>query len=576
MRTVGAPSHFIPTATELFRGCVLAIEYSSIAQDIGDESDLLRTGLEIQKYRLMSWAQRVGLFHDFGGSHTLDWECAYLILKQLWTFLTSADSVQNVFGLTVIEEDAAASAEEQLLGIQKNGVASIISRLMPDYNEAILRIAQEYESPIQRFRWVESTTENKDKLKAFLNGTSILIEELRCLLDSFERAREKEKYLRFLRDVVSLTTTTAEAGQIRELFEAGRHQRKDEQSIGAAAYVKQVRLYLGAAKREDEITPGMASGITGLVIPRPILLVNSLRPWDKGGFRASGREFAMYDGQQVLIQWKLVESAQWEGMKRLAYLLKSLSHDSSFQSLPYLGYYTPESAGRHFGILYSMPGAGTNWDFRSLQDLISSQPYAPLERRVKIMQALAETVLNLHTAGWVHKSIRPENVIFLAPQGSDGNVFLRSRPYVIGYEHGQLDTVESASTGLEANLYRHPQARGTDGEPFQRRFDMYALGCVLVELATWRPLVDVFASYAADGLKERIRSSRETNEAIELPSLEDLFGNEDAKNMLAHQAGQAVLEIIRTSYSVEQAKEGFEWALEDEADVVEMSAHPRL
>lgn len=79
---------------------------------------------------------------------------------------------------------------------------------------------------------------------------------------------------------------------------------------------------------------------------------------------------------------------------------------------------------------------------------------------------MTEVVLQLHTAGWLHKSLLCENIVFLAPQDSTPSDFLYCAPYLIGYGYARLDTARGAiftqlpDIELVADLYRHPQARG--------------------------------------------------------------------------------------------------------------------
>lgn len=61
MEIAAAALQFTTIAAQSFRGCLLAIDLFSTAQHIGTDGDLFRTGLECEKYRLISWADRVGL-----------------------------------------------------------------------------------------------------------------------------------------------------------------------------------------------------------------------------------------------------------------------------------------------------------------------------------------------------------------------------------------------------------------------------------------------------------------------------------------------------------------------------------
>lgn len=256
--------------------------------------------------------------------------------------------------------------------------------------------------------------------------------------------------------------------------------------------------------------------------------------------------------------------------------------DESFRSLPCLGYYPLESQGRH-GIVYSMPDDKTDWAFKSLKDLISTQANVSLNRRLEIARGLSDTVLQLHTAGWLHKSLRSENIIFLAPRGSDDKTFLNSEAYVFGYEYARTDTEDAANaftqlpdTGLEAELYRHPKARGLNRETFQKRFDLYALACIIVELIVWQPVVDIFSSYVNPELESTMRIAQEQNGVMELPSLKDLFEKEDIMELFEYQAGRKVLEVIKTCYEAKEAKVGEDGLLMDQISIVERLAWCRV
>ena len=222
-------------------------------------------------------------------------------------------------------------------------------------------------------------------------------------------------------------------------------------------------------------------------------------------------------------------------MRCLTVFLMSLS-DKSFRSLLCMGYYPLQSHDRH-SIVYSMPTPDPSdpfsdpddipdWDLRTLHSLLLDHPHLSLSRRLTLAHSLATTLLQLHTAGWLHKNLSSSTLIFLAPRGSSPSYFLQTDPYVIGYEYGRSDTRDAAKafthqpdTELEAELYRHPKARGEGRETYQKRFDLYTLAYIIVELVMWRSLVEVFEEYLTQGLREAIRDAQARSEVVELPAL---------------------------------------------------------
>ena len=105
----------------------------------------------------------------------------------------------------------------------------------------------------------------------------------------------------------------------------------------------------------------------------------------------------------------------------------------------------------------------------------------------------AETVLQLHTAGWLRKGIQADNILVFksGTEQWDSSDDLSST-YLGGYEYARadnpLETTEAPSSKLNTDLYRHPRSLGPGRASFNKNFDIYSLGCVLLEVASWLPL----------------------------------------------------------------------------------------
>jgi hypothetical protein len=263
MEIAAAALQFTSTAFQAFRGCILAIEFFETAQHMGADGDLFRAGLEFEKYRLMAWADRVGLLVA-KEQQTLNWQLAGIILQQLESFLTSANKLKAEYALDITEEEIQAAEAALASETPRQGISRLIAHLKPDLRTIAGKIIQEHNSAIKRIRWA---ARDRAKLKAYLGEISSLVYKLEFLLDSSERQQGIDDYDRLLRGVISLAITTAEAGQIKDFLDGGQYQRKAERSINAAAYSKQVRLVLGADQRHDEVGPKNASETVGLKMP---------------------------------------------------------------------------------------------------------------------------------------------------------------------------------------------------------------------------------------------------------------------------------------------------------------------
>lgn len=432
---------FISFAFQSFQGCVQAFEFFETTKNIGSDGDLLRTGLEIQKYRLMKWPERSGLGKT--ERPAVNWQFARLVLDQLLVMLTSADKLKTSYSLDVSEETLETAEKLRNAGTPKQGIARLIDRLRPTIQTAAGKIIQESNSTVKRLRWA---TRDRVKLKQYLGEIKNLVDNLDMLLDQGERESEKDMN-KLLRALVSFIPSATEAEQIEELVGMGKHRRHaSEEAIKAAAYVKQVRLVVGADKRDDEETLSSRSALSFMPKLRK-LKRRYVRPRAGGELRETGIELALYQEEPVVVQWKIAEGSEWtrfeQQMKSLTVLLMSLV-DESFHSLPCLGLVSVQDKGR-YGIVFALPTRSVDLQLTGLDELVETTPRASLGRRLEISRNIAETVLQLHTAGTMHKSLRPANVVFLAKQGANPEEILQSTPYIVGYDYARPDTQHAAS-----------------------------------------------------------------------------------------------------------------------------------
>ncbi|KAI1459336.1 prion-inhibition and propagation-domain-containing protein [Annulohypoxylon moriforme] len=585
MDLAAATVGFTGLAIQLFQVSVQGIAFLNTAQHIGDDGGLFRAGLEYEKYRLIRWASKAGILDedDSNPNPRVSWQLATMMLEQLSMFVTSADKLNKKYALEVSEETVEQREREIAAEPPKQGLAKLYSKLKPEIYTTSGKIIQAKNGAIKRLRWAAT---GKDNAKRVINEIHDLINKLESLLDSVDRESRRVEDAHLLRNLVSYTSTTAEIGELKEMLEDGMSLSYNEKEIRAAAYVKQIRLTLGADRREDEVQPD-ATVTTQSAMPQLKVIKRSLQALPKEELRLEGIEFARYsNNSQVIVQWKVAEGKLWEKhkdqMKSLAVLLMTLS-DRSFRSPRCLGYYPWEKVGRH-GLVFSLPDGAISWRMKSLSQLISEEKNVSLNRRFVIARALAETVLQLHTAGWMHKALTPENIIFLAPEGSQNKDFLRSEPLVMGYDYARPDTADAAvaftqlpDTKPSAELYRHPQARGVARETYQKRFDLYALGCLFVELAIWQLLVDVHTAFTTEGLAEKLANATKP-EAISfyIPTLFDLLENDAAVASMKHQAGEQIVEVISTCCYVSKAEDGKEATLDEQLSVVEKLSQCKL
>lgn len=205
------------------------------------------------------------------------------------------------------------------------------------------------------------------------------------------------------------------------------------------------------------------------------------------------------------------------------------SHHYAFEAttyaLPCLGYMNEEAKGR-VAILFEIPapccepGDGRLMhSIRTLRGLISESklPRVPLEQRSQLALQICTTVLNLHCSGWLHKSIRSDNVLLLSQshervddtqdedsEGSKAPSMMSAKRYdmyLIGFEFsrevvGKSNAFESSSAD---DLYRHPDRQGLPSRQFIKEHDLYAVGLALLEIGEGKLLHSLLQRYHKGG-----------------------------------------------------------------------------
>jgi serine/threonine protein kinase len=209
----------------------------------------------------------------------------------------------------------------------------------------------------------------------------------------------------------------------------------------------------------------------------------------------------LYSSKPVFVEYKTI-SPKLKGklisrVKNLALLL-SIPKDPSFLTLRCLGFFED---GNRFAFIYAYPDDSPDGSAAvpaaqpvSLLDILrdSAAPQPSVTVRLNIALSICRTLLTLHNAGWLHKDLRSENIMFFPSSAGSTMSALLARPFVTGFAFSRFDSPEAISEQPSANsshdIYRHPQALREPSISFKKHMDMYSLGTIMVEIAEWRPL----------------------------------------------------------------------------------------
>jgi hypothetical protein len=223
---------------------------------------------------------------------------------------------------------------------------------------------------------------------------------------------------------------------------------------------------------------------------------------------------------KVMAEWKHYVSNDSQStalalsrVKRVAQLLIVGSKSPKLRILDCVGYFQDSQKSR-FGILFELPfgfwteapNKGELPQVVTLAKAICSKTRPTLADRFHLAKTLATSMLEFHLMNWLHKNFNAHNVIFFLPRDSAvKNVDIRS-PYVGSFglarpDHHFIESelVSSSRSALDFAYhhpeYRYPRATQSSDDlvvpRYHRIFDVYSLGCVLLEIGLWMPLTSL-------------------------------------------------------------------------------------
>ena len=223
-----------------------------------------------------------------------------------------------------------------------------------------------------------------------------------------------------------------------------------------------------------------------------------------GGFnplpRSPNMGLAHYNGQLRFVERKAISqdiSTELAAIIRaraenLAALLHA-SKDPSFRTLHCLGML--EEVQRYAFVFQHPVGKG---EPKSLLDFLSiGAKYSPgVTERMRLTLIIAKAIHQMHMAGWLHKNLRSENILFFPPPDAPTNWTSIAGPYLVGFSYARIDSPDEISERLskdqDKDIYRHPSSLGEPSVKFDKLMDIYAFGATLVEIAEWQSLRSIF------------------------------------------------------------------------------------
>ena len=536
----------------LLDGCVRGFVLLAAAQGFGKEVDQLRAMLDFETWRLYSWANTVGLLRTpphFSLNANTYAPIAKSILERLGQLLTDTARLKHDYGLDVV----TTGDEIRDLSKEKGLFDRFFNRHQPRFVNDSANVFRRRNGPWKKLKWVSIDRQGSRML---LGDVKYWVDNLESLLGKHEQDHNRSWIRSTVRTAVAETTDPSELAAITQaeqsssmlgLVAASARLRSEglllnvfEEALTKGGEksrtLSQTTLNIGSkesGRRKSPPGPSHSGAAMRKDFNSLVLNANS-RP------STNERSYGTYDGHAVIVEWKNVEAREEARLKhrvdRVAALLQKMNHPS-FHSMQCIGYLRDPATGK-YAYLFSPPNTKGPKPARlstrsetvppkfdemfTLVDLFKRPAFRPsLSVRLKMAVALVETILQLHTAGWLHKGIRSENILVF---GSLNDTVSRSGRladiYLSGYEYARadnlLETTEATVLHNEALLYKHPLSIGAARAVYRKEFDLYSVGCVLLELGLWASLESILLHWVRtpSQVDETVMPARMTGEAL--------------------------------------------------------------
>ncbi|KAI0886548.1 prion-inhibition and propagation-domain-containing protein [Annulohypoxylon maeteangense] len=489
----------ISLSLQLFGGCIKGFVLLSTAQNLGKHASAIECILNIQEIQLTDWARRAGLLTGDGIlDPRLNSNAVEMILQRLQDLLLDTEKLKKRYGLKLVPiVDAEHQTTAQLHNYSISEVDRVFTGISDDSRRQILARAKVAQGQhiFKRLWWAAVDKDNIEKLAADVH---FLVRELWNLLDP----TRQDDFLNSTKDIVSnMVSLNTKFDQLFSLSEALKTLQAESQSmkaLAASAEIKALRICLDGSEQaptqQDTSTPKRRKLLEKLE-PLSSKKLTNFKPLKKNEFMG----LADYDGEVMLVEKKSITNLPWSKIlprvENLAALLNA-PKDETFRSLLCKGIVMEDNT---ISFVFHHPTPDNPIEPRSLLDLFSARDGIEppsLTDRVQLTLSIAHLVQNFHRSGWLHKSLRSQNILFFPK--ADGSISL-DEPFLAGFAFARVGSPSEISEQPSANpkfdIYRHPHALGDPTTSFSATMDVYSLGTVMLEIAEWRAL-----QYLVDGV----------------------------------------------------------------------------
>jgi hypothetical protein len=551
---------------QVFAGCVRGFVFLSTAHNLGKDASFLHTMLKVEEYRFVQWAEVVGLTSP--DSRTIS-RINPALAEELMVHLHDRFDQNKLKDRYKLELAHVASskwvAEE---GAETTESQDILAKAVSDEKRgeilAQAKLIQNKNSLPKRLWWAAV---DKSRFEDLIKDVGRIIDALWALLEPQRQAELSQQIERALSIVIKTSKDLDGLKGLQASLSVQTEIPRAQTSLATAAGLKMVREQLPDENDAHPTTTGVSTVLSSIHIQNKPLgsLSSMLLKRNIGTSGSSGTYPAEYADEPVLVEYKKVAPRMKAKLRMRAEnlaILLSQPKQPGFSTLKCLGFLEDNDK---FAFVYEYPLHSHNLNGktqRSLQEFFRDSKVQPpsVTVRIKLALEICRTVLTIHTAGWLHKNIRSENILLFPGLRTPDSSSVLGELYLTGFTFSRanspIEISDQASEDPQLDIYRHPHALGEPSTSYVAYMDLYSLGVVLIEISEWRPLKHI--------IKKHVDV---TKPGVDVP-LDDLSGIQNwlVKNQISnghvhfrmgeiYGKGLALLLSDRTPFGQEQREE---------------------
>lgn len=475
----------------------------------------LRVRLKTEQHRLLNWADVAKLAEEYGfpsGTLRLKETLVHEVLREQERILSEYWNAGNRYQ-SMVDDSSEGSQDVNDVDMQQR-----FPRTKTSLESKALVYVEKVRRYPKRIRWVAF---DRERFETLLAQLSALNDAMTSLLDAQQQFTLHQAQTRTSMQVLELND---KIDHLLQIFEAGQMQlstaqfaddlrrlrlepspsvsslkQQDGEVLAELARFKALKIAMSPHEGSsvfDSGRPGMRPAVS-LVASECKVLRSSPATYTADIERSDG----LHGNEAVWMEWKYYDPILHPGQpdpnteRRISILADLLSNPQKpaiFHTPACVGYFNDAQQNR-FGLVFNRPqGPSSAYSPTSLFDLMLDEEKPSLTARIRLAHTLATAVQYLHATDWVHKALRSTNVIFFAEPGHPD----LSEPYVCGFGLARpaqnTEMTERPDSTPLYNLYRHPLAHSDASTEsiggFNKAFDIYSVGLMLLELALWIPL----------------------------------------------------------------------------------------